>query len=76
MYKRQVVVVDMDFQLGEIAPGLGMTATFSVVDALAQADRLDRELVSTLLMRHSSGLAVLGSPAVSYTHLRFRTLAI
>jgi pilus assembly protein CpaE len=58
----KVVVVDMDFQLGEIASGLGMTATFSVVDALAQAGRLDRELVSTLLMRHSSGLAVLGSP--------------
>lgn len=58
----KVVVVDMDFQLGEIASGLGMTATFSVVDALTQAGRLDRELVSTLLMRHSSGLAVLGSP--------------
>jgi Flp pilus assembly CpaE family ATPase len=58
----KVVVVDMDFQLGEIAPGLGMTATFSVVDALANAARLDREFLATLLIRHSSGLAVLGSP--------------
>jgi pilus assembly protein CpaE len=58
----KVVVVDMDFQLGEIAPGLGMTATFSVMDALANAARLDREFLETLLIRHSSGLAVLGSP--------------
>jgi pilus assembly protein CpaE len=52
----------MDFQLGEIAPGLGMTATFSVMDALANVARLDREFLETLLIRHSSGLAVLGSP--------------
>jgi len=58
----KVVVVDMDFQLGEIASGLGMTPTFSVVDALASAARLDREFLATLLIRHDSGLAVLGSP--------------
>jgi len=66
----RVVVVDMDFQLGEIAPGLGMTTTFSVVDALASAARLDREFLSTLLIRHSSGLAVLGSPeSYDFFHL-------
>jgi pilus assembly protein CpaE len=58
----KVVVVDMDFQLGEIASGLGMTTTFSVMDALANAARLDREFLATLLIRHNSGLAVLGSP--------------
>jgi pilus assembly protein CpaE len=58
----KVVVVDMDFQLGEIASWLGVTATFSVVDALTNATRLDREFLATLLIRHGSGLAVLGSP--------------
>jgi pilus assembly protein CpaE len=58
----RVVVVDMDFQLGEIASGLGMTTTFSVVDAFASAARLDREFLATLLIRHASGLSVLGSP--------------
>jgi len=58
----RVVVVDMDFQLGEIASGLGMTATFSVMDALGNVTRLDREFLATLLIRHGSGLAVLGSP--------------
>jgi pilus assembly protein CpaE len=58
----RVVVVDMDFQLGEIASGLGMTATFSVVDALSSATRLDRDFLATVLMRHGCGLAVLASP--------------
>jgi pilus assembly protein CpaE len=58
----RVAVVDMDFQLGEIAVGLGLTATFSIVDALVNAGRLDRDFLSTLMIRHRSGLAVLGSP--------------
>jgi pilus assembly protein CpaE len=57
----KVVVVDMDFQLGEVALSLGMTATFSVVDALLNPVRLDKEFLSTLLLRHSSGLAVLAA---------------
>jgi pilus assembly protein CpaE len=66
----KVVVVDMDFQLGEIAPGLGMTATFSVVDALKSAARLDRDFLATVLMRHGSGLAVLASPEnYSFFHM-------
>ena len=58
----KVVVVDLDFELGEIALGLGMTATFSVVDALLNPARLDKEFLSTLLLRNSSGLAVLAAP--------------
>jgi len=58
----RVVVVDMDFQLGEVATGLGLTTSFSIVDALMNAARLDRDFLSTLLVRHASGLSVLGSP--------------
>jgi pilus assembly protein CpaE len=58
----KVVVVDMDFQLGEIALGLGMSASFSIVDALVSSTRLDKEFLATLLIRHSSGLAILSSP--------------
>jgi pilus assembly protein CpaE len=57
-----VVVVDMDFELGEVALGLGMVTTFSVVDALQNPVRLDREFLSTFLLKHSSGLVVLGAP--------------
>jgi len=65
----RVVVVDLDFERGEVALGLGMTAAFSVVDALENPDRLDREFLSTLLLRHSSGLAVLAAPE-EYTAVR------
>jgi len=66
----RVVVVDTDFQLGQIAMGLGMNATFSIADALRNIERLDRDFLSTLLMRHSSGLAVLGSPEeYNFAHL-------
>jgi len=58
----RVVAVDMDFQLGEIALGLGMSATFSIVDALKNADRLDWDFLSSLLIQHRSGLSVLAAP--------------
>jgi pilus assembly protein CpaE len=65
-----VVVVDMDLQLGEIAPDLGMTASFSVIDALKNIGTLDRDVLSTMLMKHRSGLSVLASPEdYSFFHL-------
>jgi pilus assembly protein CpaE len=65
----RVVVLDLDFQLGEVALGLGMTTTFSVVDALQNPDRLDKAFLSTFILKHSSGLAVLGAPeGYNYFH--------
>lgn len=58
----KVVIVDMDFQLGEVALGLGLTPTFSVVDALMNPTRLDKSFLSTLLLKHNSGLSVLPCP--------------
>jgi pilus assembly protein CpaE len=58
----KVVIVDMDLQLGEVALGLGLTPQFSILDALKNEDRLDADLVTSLLIRHTSGLAVLASP--------------
>jgi len=68
----RVVIVDLDFQLGDVALGLGMTATFSVVDAINNSARLDREFLSTLLLRYISGLAVLAAPE-NYTCFESRT---
>ena len=58
----KVVIVDMDLQLGEVALGLGLTPQFSVLDALKNEDRLDADFLMTMLVRHTSGLAVLASP--------------
>ncbi len=58
----KVVIVDMDLQLGEVALGLGLTPQFSVLDALKNEERLDTDFLTTLLVRHTSGLSVLASP--------------
>lgn len=57
----KVVLVDLDFQLGEAALGLGMSAHFSVVDALLNPQRLDKDFLLTLLLKHVSGLSVLAA---------------
>ena len=57
----RVVLVDMHPQLGEVALGLGLAPQFSVGDALGNAVRLDGDFLSTLLVRHESGLMVLAS---------------
>jgi pilus assembly protein CpaE len=58
----RVVIVDLDLQLGDVALGLGLTASCSVVDALKNPDRFDLQFLSSLLVHHNSGLDVLGSP--------------
>ena len=58
----RVAIVDLDLQRGDVALGLGLTGACSVMDALANPSRLDKEFLSSLMMRHSSGLTVLGCP--------------
>jgi pilus assembly protein CpaE len=57
-----VVLLDLDLQLGDAALGLGLSSDFSALDALQNENRLDSDLVSKLLVRHSSGLQVLAGP--------------
>ena len=57
----RVVMVDMHPQLGEVALGLGLTPPFSIADALGNTVRLDADFLSSLLVRHESGLMVLAS---------------
>ena len=63
-----VVLVDMHPQLGEIALGLGLAPRFSIADALENSSRLDADFLSTLLVRHESGLMVLASSDMYGTH--------
>jgi pilus assembly protein CpaE len=63
-----VVLVDMHPQLGEVALGLGIVPRFSIADALDNSARLDADFLSTLLMRHESGLMVLASSDLYGTH--------
>src|SRR5260221_7603344 len=56
---RDVVLVDLNLELGDIGVILGLKSAFSVKDALANPRRLDQDFVSTLLSEHESGVSVL-----------------
>ena len=57
-----VALVDLNLQLGDAALTLGLSSEFSTLDALQHEKRLDSEMVSKLLVRHTSGLKVLAAP--------------
>lgn len=57
-----VALLDLNLRLGDAALTLGLTPEFSTEDALRSESRLDRDLVSKLLLRHNSGLHVLAGP--------------
>lgn len=59
---QSAVLVDLDLPLGDAALSLGLTPQFSTGDALQNAERLDSNFFNKLLMKHASGLSVLGAP--------------
>lgn len=60
---RPVALVDGDLQFGDVAVMLQLTPVHTVADAARQADRLDAELLKSLLVQHDdSGLLVLPAP--------------
>jgi pilus assembly protein CpaE len=56
---RDVVLVDLNLELGDAGVVLGLKPDFSVKDALRNPSRLDQDFVSSLLSEHESGLWVL-----------------
>jgi pilus assembly protein CpaE len=58
-----VTVVDADLQFGDIAVMLKLSPKHTVVDAVANIDRLDRPMFESLLIEHErSGVRVLPAP--------------
>jgi pilus assembly protein CpaE len=58
-----VVLVDADLQFGDIAVMMKLTPQHTIVDAVAAINRLDRQLLQSLLIKHeASGLYVLPAP--------------
>ncbi|MGE3706789.1 MAG: CpaE family protein [Vicinamibacterales bacterium] len=57
--KRPTVVVDLKPGLGEIALFLGLRPRYTVLDALDNLHRLDREFLRELVTKHKSGLDIL-----------------
>ena len=57
--KRQTVVVDLKPGFGEVALFLGVRPRFTVLDALENLHRMDKEFMKELLAKHKSGLEIL-----------------
>jgi pilus assembly protein CpaE len=57
--KRSVVIVDLKPGLGEVGLFLGVRPRFSVLDAIDNLHRLDREFLKELVAKHKSGLDIL-----------------
>ena len=59
---RPVALLDADLQFGDTAVMLKLSPQHTVVDAVNSIDRLDVQLLQSLLVRHESGVLVLPAP--------------
>lgn len=59
--KRQTVIVDLKPSLGEVALFLGVRPRFTVLDAIENLHRLDRDFFKELVSSHKSGLDILAA---------------
>lgn len=57
-------LVDMNFQTGSCTEYLDLEPRFLIEDIENEVERLDRQLLDTMLAKHASGLAVLAAPNV------------
>ena len=72
---QSALLIDLDLPLGDAALGLGTDSEYSTINALDNAARLDANFLSKLLVKHSSGLHVLGAPG-KYSPFRVTDEAI
>ncbi len=57
--RRSTVVVDLKASLGEVALFLGVRPRFTVLDAIENLHRLDKDFLKELVAKHKSGLEIL-----------------
>ena len=64
MSRRSTIIVDLKPGLGEVALFLGIKPRYTVLDAIDNLHRIDREFLRELVVKHKSGLEILaGSEA-------------
>jgi len=59
---QNTVLIDFNLPMGDAALELGVNSQYSTVNALEHFEQLDSNFLSTLLVKHSSGLSVLAAP--------------
>ncbi len=57
--KRATIIVDLKAGLGEVALFLGVRPRYTILDAIDNLHRLDREFLRELVVKHKSGLEIL-----------------
>lgn len=60
--RRGTIVVDLDLQFGSVADYLGVRPRGSISDLLGVHDRLDEELLRSVVAESSSGVSVISAP--------------
>jgi pilus assembly protein CpaE len=60
---REVCLVDLDVQFGDVAFQLGLQPKFSLVDLFEAGTRLDGDLLRATTIKHDSGLNVIAAPS-------------
>jgi pilus assembly protein CpaE len=60
--KQRVALVDIDTQLGDVAVMLDLVPERTIVDAAEMVDRLEPDLIQTLLREDTTGVHVLAGP--------------
>jgi pilus assembly protein CpaE len=61
--RQKTLLIDLNLPLGDAAINLGIKAEYTIVTAFQNSSRLDSQLLSGLLVQHSSGLFVLAAPS-------------
>jgi pilus assembly protein CpaE len=59
---RATVIVDLDYTSGDIAPFLDLKPAYTVPDALAGINELDKMSLQNSIARHNSGVHILAQP--------------
>ncbi len=57
--KRSTIVIDLKSSLGEVGLFLGVRPRFTVLDAIENLHRLDKDFLKELVAKHKSGLEIL-----------------
>jgi pilus assembly protein CpaE len=60
--QKRVVLVDLDFQFGDVALSLGIRPERTAYDLAASGGSLDADKIDAYLVTHSTGLRVLAAP--------------
>ncbi|MGO9776493.1 MAG: transposase [Terracidiphilus sp.] len=60
---QKTLLIDLNLPLGDAAINLGIKPRYSTVNALQNSSRLDASFLSTMLIKHGSGLSVLAAPS-------------